>query len=128
MNKVHDDIKAASKKRQQTAQRIIKAIEETNGFITAAAKRAGVSYVTIERYVRDFPTVQRAVYEAKEGMKDYAESKLFAAIKENNMTAIIFYLKTQAKDRGYTEKALTEHSGELKTIIEVQYEGGEEKK
>ncbi|MHC1623470.1 MAG: hypothetical protein ACXQTR_02625 [Candidatus Methanospirareceae archaeon] len=122
--KKHSDkvLNVASKKRQQTAKKIIQAIKESKGFLTMAASRAGVSYKTVCRYVRDFPSVREAVEEARASMKDFAEGKLFKAIDEGNITAIIFYLKTQAKDRGYSEKIETEqkieHKGELaiKTI------------
>ena len=40
----------------------------------------------------------------REGLKDFAEGKLMQQIDGGNITAIIFYLKTQAKDRGYIEK------------------------
>ena len=69
-----------------------------------AARRAGVSYTTINRYVHDFPSVAQAVHEAKESLLDFAEGKLFTAMKEGNMTSIIFYLKTQGKARGYIER------------------------
>jgi hypothetical protein len=99
-----------SKKREDTAQRIIKALGESNGLLTLAARKAGVSYTTVNRYARDFSSVQEAVREAKESMLDYTEGKLYTAIKEGNLTAIIFYLKTQGKGRGYIERH--EHTGE----------------
>ena len=116
----YKDPNGPSKKREHTAERIITAINETKGFLTTAAPKAGVSYRTIKRYVHDFPSVKQAMEEAHESITDFAESKLFKAIEEGNLTAIIFYLKTQAKDRGYTEraelKAEVEHKGEVKVI------------
>lgn len=38
-----------------------------------------------------------------ESLGDLAESKLMMAINEGNLTAIIFYLKTKHKGRGYVE-------------------------
>jgi hypothetical protein len=125
MNELKDP-KGPSKKREHTAERIIAALNETRGFLTMAAPRAGVSYRTIKRYVHDFPTVKRAMEEAHESITDGAESALFDAIKEGNITAIIFYLKTQGKGRGYVEKS--EIAGEVKTVIEVHYEDKEENK
>ena len=93
-----------SKKREQTAARIIEAIKASNGLLCMSAKRAGVGYTTLWRYIQDFPTVKQAVAEAKEGMLDFAESKLFQNIKAGDNTAIIFYLKTQGKGRGYIER------------------------
>ena len=93
-----------SKKREQTAQRIIVALKETKGLLTLAASKAGVSYRTVNRYANEYPLVREAVQEAKESMLDFAEEGLFTEIKARNMTAIIFYLKTQGKHRGYTER------------------------
>lgn len=94
-----------SKKREQTALRIIDAIRESSGLLTLAAKKAGLGYTTIWRYTQDYPSVKQAVIEAKERMIDFAEGKLYENIKEGDNTAIIFYLKTQAKHRGYIERA-----------------------
>lgn len=107
------------RKSARTAARIIEAVKETHGFLTTAALRAGIPYRTVEKYASNYPSVIQAVADARTEMKDYAESKLFEAIQAGNMTAIIFYLKTQAKDRGYIERvdSLTAH----KAIIEVRY-------
>ena len=92
------------KKRNDTANRIIKALGENAGLMTAAAKKAGVSYATIKRYAAEYPTVKAAVLDAKEAMLDFAEGKLFGKIRDGDNTAIIFYLKTQGKSRGYVER------------------------
>ena len=100
-----------SKKRQQTAARIIKALKETQGLLTLAAPKAGVSYTTINRYVADFPSVKEAAIEAHERMLDFAEGKLYTKIKAGDNTCIIFYLKTQGKGRGYIERQDIQLSG-----------------
>lgn len=92
------------KKREQTAARIIKALKETNGLLTMAAAKSGIGYRTVCRYVAEFPSVKEAAQDAKESMLDYAEGKLYSKIKAGNNTAIIFYLKTQGKARGYIER------------------------
>jgi len=94
-----------TKKRENTATRIIDAIHKSQGLLTVAAPAAGVSYSTMMRYMNDFESVKQAAIEAKERMIDFAESKLLANIKAGDNTAIIFYLKTQAKHRGYIERA-----------------------
>ncbi len=93
-----------SKKRQETAARIIKALKENKGLLTLAAQKAGVTYWTVWKYTQDFPSVKQAVEESKESLLDFAEGKLYLAINEGNLTAIIFYLKTQGKARGYIER------------------------
>lgn len=92
------------KKRKQTAEKIIKALGETQGLLTMAARKAGVSYTTVKRYATEFPSVKQAVSDAKESMLDFAEGKLYQKIKDGDNVAIIFYLKTQGKARGYIER------------------------
>ena len=94
-----------SKKRKNTAERIIQALEGTQGLLSLAARRAGVSYATVKRYAAEFPTVKIAVQDAKSSTLDFAEGKLYQAIAQGNLTAIIFYLKTQGKGRGYIERS-----------------------
>ena len=100
-----------SKKRDNTALRIIEAIKQSDGLLTDAAKKAHVGYTTLWRYTKDYPSVEQAVKEAKETMLDFAESKLYVNIKAGDNTAIIFFLKTQGKARGYIERQEIEHSG-----------------
>jgi len=110
-----------SKKREETAARLIKAIRESNGLLTLAAAKAGIGYRTACRYVAEFPSVKETAQEAHERMLDFAEGKLYEKIRQGDNTCIIFYLKTQGKARGYVERQ--EISGEggqpIKTEIIV---------
>lgn len=110
----------ATKKRDQTAKKIIAAIAKSNGLISEAAEAAGVSRKTIERYVRDYPTVAEAVEHAREQLFDFAESKLFEKINAGSETAIIFFLKTRCKHRGYIEKQEVEIPKDI--VLRVVYD------
>jgi hypothetical protein len=102
-----------SKKRKNTAERIIQALGETQGLLSLAARKAGISYATVKRYAAEFPTVKMAVQDAKSSTLDFAEGKLYQAIAQGNLSAIIFYLKTQGKGRGYIERnEITGREGE----------------
>ena len=80
------------------------AIKEANGFITHAASKLGTSRTTLHAMINQHAKLREAVEDAREAMKDFAENKLFSNIKEGKETSLIFYLKTQAKDRGYIER------------------------
>ena len=119
---VTNDTNGHSKKREETCARIIKAIGECNGLLTLAAKKAGVGHSTMNRYVQDFPSVKKAVHNAKETMLDFAEGKLYSKIKDGDNTAIIFYLKTQGKARGYIERQEVTGEGGGPVTIKVVYD------
>jgi hypothetical protein len=57
--------------------------------------------------INTYPTVKEALDDAKEEMKDFTESKIYQGINEGNTALIIFYAKTQMKDRGYVERQET---------------------
>lgn len=91
--------------REKRKIKIIQAIKESKGLLTLAAVKAGVKYWTIWKYSKDFPDVRQAVDEAKESILDFAEGKLYEQIKGGNIAAIIFFLKTKGKGRGYIERS-----------------------
>lgn len=86
------------------AAQIVEALQATNGLPALAAERLGVSTKTIYNYRDRYQSVAEAMHHQKEKRKDFAEGKLWNRINAEDTTAIIFYLKTQAKDRGYVER------------------------
>ena len=84
-------------------------VDKYKGNIAAIARHFGVSRGTIYNRIKDSATLAVAVEDARETMLDNAESMLYKHIADNNLTALIFYLKTQGRERGYVEKL--EHTG-----------------
>ena len=72
--------------------------------VTVIARRLAISRTHFYRLREQYATVAEALDDERESLKDLAESKLVQNIKAGDNTAIIFYLKTQAKERGYTER------------------------
>ena len=102
--------KQAAKKRGHRPQRfteeqVAQAVMEAGGILTTAARRLGCASCTVYEYIERFPALKHVLTEARESSVDLAESKLIEAIKNGNLTAIIFFLKTQGKSRGYTERS-----------------------
>lgn len=87
-----------------TAAEVIAAIQNTRGFVTTIAKNLGCSRMHVYRLIEKYPTAKEALANEREGVKDFAEGKLLEQINAGNIAGIIFYLKTQAKDRGYIER------------------------
>lgn len=96
-----------------TTQTVIDAIVEAKGNISHASRLLGCTRATVYSYIKRYATVAKAYNDINETTKDFVENKLMQAIAKNNLTAIIFYLKTKAKDRGYVEKQQVAHDGEL---------------
>lgn len=89
------------------------------GTFAAACKYANVPYSTAYDMRKVDPKWNEDVIAARKTADDlggdFAESKLMEAINNNELTGIIFYLKTKHKNRGYVEKIMNEISGELLT-------------
>jgi hypothetical protein len=86
------------------AQDFIDATKGSGGFITTIARKIPCDRTTVYRAIEKYPTVKQAIADEKESMKDMAEGQLIKRINAGSDTAIIFYLKTQAKERGYVER------------------------
>ena len=87
-----------------TADQAVTAIKGSGGYVSVIARRLNITQRHVYRVIEKYATAQEVLHEERESQKDYAEGKLQEQIKAGNMTAIIFYLKTQAKDRGYVER------------------------
>ena len=88
------------------------ALMATMGNITVAARRLGVDRGTVYRAIERFK-MQDVLEQAREKRLDMAESTLDKLMQEGNVTAVIFFLKTQGQKRGYIERKEIEHSGKI---------------
>ena len=86
------------------AAQMISAIVEAKGFVTKACDILGCARKTFYVYLKRYPTVQEALEDTREKRHEWVESKLMKAVGDDNLTAIIFYLKTQGKHLGYVER------------------------
>jgi hypothetical protein len=96
----------------------LKALEACLGNITKACKSTGIARTNIYRWKIEDEEFGKAINEIEEVSIDFVEDKLFQRIEgvftENGEgevyktppsdTAIIFFLKTKGKRRGYIEK------------------------
>src|SRR5574344_567510 len=85
-------------------QAMIKALKETLGIVTAAAKKANINPCTHYEWMKKDEKYAADVEEVGEQCLDFAESQLLKLIAGGDTTATIFYLKTKGKGRGYVEK------------------------
>ena len=86
-----------------TVAQVLTALQQTGGLIAQAAQKLSCTPGTIRNYLERHPELQEGLEEIRNATIDLAEGTLFKAIGDGNMTAVIFFLKCKAKDRGYVE-------------------------
>lgn len=107
---------------------MVAALHKSLGVVKTACAEVGISRQTHYRWLEEDPEYKQAVEDVGEDAIDFVESKLFEKIDGISVsnttddegkpkvytvppsdTAIIFYLKTKGKKRGYIER--TEFAG-----------------
>ena len=106
---------------QNKKEKLLKALQETQGLIYHACKKAGnISRSTYYRYMKEDKEFAKAVEEIKEAQVDYVEGQLIKNISKGKETSIIFYLKSKAKDRGYAERLDITSGGKPLTELKIE--------
>ena len=82
------------KRRIKAKQRVfLSAFEKYQGIITGACKETGINRATYYRWMKKFPDFRARANRILKHQVDYVEDRLLKAIAEDNIAAIIFYLK-----------------------------------
>lgn len=100
------DARVARSKKQ-----FLEAFDLSMGNVALACKKMNISRNTFYEWQNNDPKFAATVADHKEEQKDMVESKMYQAILADNTTMMIFYAKTQMKDRGYVERQELAHSG-----------------
>ena len=102
---------------------VLTLLGETMGHIGNTCKKAGISRRSHYAWLEGDTEYKRAYEDNCEYMKDEFEYLLKQQAYNQNTKATIFFLKTQAKDRGYleTNKTINEHSGEIKVPTGINF-------
>ena len=108
-----------AKKKKYTAQQVIDALQKADGYVSKTASLLKCNPQTVYNYRDSYKSVAEAWEAIREKRHDFVENALHNQISEGNTTATIFYLKTQAKHRGYVEKSEVEHSG--KQVLQMDW-------
>jgi len=90
-------------KKKPGKKQIIEALVNNNGFMINAAQDLEITRQSLAKYINEDPDLIECVKQTKESLKDIAEGQLLKNIREGKETSLLFYLKTHAKDRGYSQ-------------------------
>jgi hypothetical protein len=69
-----------------------------------ACNATGVNRSTLWRWIKEDKAFSEAVWEIEESVIDVAESKLMELVREGNLQAIKFLLRSKARERGYGDR------------------------
>lgn len=102
----------AQKRTELSKKAMLDAMVKSFGNVTQALKLAGIqSRTTYYEWLKEDPEFKNAIdnLEVAEIEADFVESKLRQRINDGDTTAMIFWLKTKGKRRGFVERI--EHTG-----------------
>ena len=85
-------------------EKIVSIYEKKGCNITATCSALGISRKTFYEWRAKKKKLAEALEEKEESIIDYAESKLVEHIQNDDIQALIFFLRTKGKKRGYVEK------------------------
>jgi len=91
-------------KRILKKETFLAALLSSDGNISKACGQTNISRTTIYDWIKKDDKFQEKVSYVNEELLDMAEDQLLTMIRNGNLTATIFYLKTKGQARGYIEK------------------------
>lgn len=74
--------------------------------ITKTCRAIGIDRITFYRWYENDAKFHQAVDDLENVRLDFAEDMLNIKMQQGDSTAIIFFLKTKGKHRGYVEKVI----------------------
>jgi hypothetical protein len=98
---------------------MIEALKKSLGVVTNACNKIGIHRSTHYDWLKDDEEYKAEVLDIEDIAIDFVESKLHQSINNGSDTAIIFYLKTKAKKRGYIERQEFDHTTKGEAIKQV---------
>lgn len=88
--------------------KIVEIYEKKGCNITATCTALGISRKTFYEWREKKKKLAEGLEAAEESILDFAESKLVEHINNDDVQALIFFLRTKGKKRGYVEKTETD--------------------
>ena len=96
-----------------TVEKVTEQLRAQRGNQAAVARHFGVTRSAVCHFIKAHDSLEAITVECRESMKDVAENALYKAVEAGEAWAVCFYLKCQAKDRGYFEKSEVDHTGNV---------------
>lgn len=111
---------AKRKRTWVSIEQVEAALIKSKGIMTVAGESLGLSRSAVSERVRRSDRLKAVIEEQRQQIGDFAESKLIKHIKDGNLTATIFFLKTIGRNRGYIERHENEISGNPDRPLKIE--------
>jgi hypothetical protein len=103
-------------------KKILEAIRDNHGYISAVAEALKISRRTIYNRLQKSAAMRQAREDIDEELLDRAEIKLQQKIASEDLGAIIFFLKCKGKGRGYIEQQKISVDANVKNAVKFEPE------
>jgi hypothetical protein len=100
--------------------RFLKAYDSTLGNIKMSCQKANISRNTFYGWKENDEDFEMALTEVDQGRVDFVETKMMQVINKGDSSMIRFFLRTKAKDRGYTEDVVQQSRDVLSGLSDAQ--------
>ena len=108
-------------RRKRKKKLFLEVLKENLGIISSTCQKMGMDRSKYYDWIKEDPEFDKQCQDIQEHTKDFVENKLFEAISQGNIAAIIFYLKCKVRDRGYIEQPFVGEKGnKMEVIINVR--------
>lgn len=112
--------KRKESERKEQKELFLTSIVKTMGNVSEACKQVGIHRREFYEWLSSEDEIFKTSYnDTVERSVDFVETKLMQEINDGNTTAIIFYLKTKGRDRGYIETQDLNLKGNINTAPAV---------
>ncbi|MCS7029523.1 MAG: hypothetical protein RMJ44_12510 [Cytophagales bacterium] len=105
------------KRVKKDQERFLEALEKSMGLVVHASDSCGISRTTHYIWMQKYPEYAERVRTITERNLDLAESVLLKAVKNEDLTAVFFYLNNKGKSRGYNVKEPNDDEGRKIEVI-----------
>ena len=102
---------------------LVEAMHNSLGIVTDACKIVNLSRKTYYEYYNTDTEFKKAIDQIPDMVLDFAESQLHKLVREGNVAATLFLLKTKGKKRGYIERQ--EIHAHVKSYDQGEWDGEE---
>lgn len=89
---------------------LLAALTKSLGIVSTACNSVGINRDTYYHYLATDEKFKQSVEGLQDNVLDFAESKLYKLVNDENPAAVFFLLKTKGKKRGYVERQEVDHT------------------